>query len=76
MCAVEVDGERQFGDELLALQATCFDARQARRSAEAIDVIDDVAVVRQLLADKYGTSSPRPGLHRGDAPEVMTCGRR
>ncbi|WP_329057950.1 helix-turn-helix transcriptional regulator [Amycolatopsis sp. NBC_01480] len=43
---------RQVKRELLALQPTYFEARQARRSAEAIDVVDDVAVVRQLLADE------------------------
>jgi hypothetical protein len=43
---------RQVKRELLALQATYFEARQTRRSAEAIDVVDDVAMVRQLLADQ------------------------
>ncbi|MEV4603168.1 hypothetical protein AB0K15_37945 [Amycolatopsis sp. NPDC049253] len=37
--------------ELLALLPTYFEARQVRRQAEAIDVVEDVAMVRHLLAD-------------------------
>jgi DNA-binding CsgD family transcriptional regulator len=42
---------RQLKRELLALHPTYFEARQSRRSAEAIDVIEDVEMVRHLLAD-------------------------
>jgi DNA-binding CsgD family transcriptional regulator len=37
--------------EVQALLPTYFEARQERRAAEAIDVLDDVEMVRQMLAD-------------------------
>ncbi|GAA2553814.1 hypothetical protein GCM10010435_25270 [Winogradskya consettensis] len=38
--------------EVQALLPTYYEARQERRAAEAIDVIDDVDMVRHLLADQ------------------------
>jgi DNA-binding CsgD family transcriptional regulator len=42
----------QIRREMLALLPTYFEARQVRRQAEAIDVVEDVAMVRHLLADQ------------------------
>ncbi|MGW5876154.1 LuxR C-terminal-related transcriptional regulator [Nocardiopsis terrae] len=39
-------------DEILSLQATYFSARQARRSSEAFDVVEDVDLIRLLLSNE------------------------
>jgi len=78
---------RRLKRELLGLQPTYFEARQARRSAEAIDVIGDVVLVRQLLADQArrcerelhialpGSGLSEDGIKRGLALDLMMLGR-
>lgn len=38
--------------EMLSLLPTYFEARQSRRAAEAVDVIEDIDMVRHLLGDR------------------------
>ncbi|HTI23670.1 MAG TPA: helix-turn-helix transcriptional regulator [Kutzneria sp.] len=78
---------QQLKRELLALQPTYFEARQTRRRSEAIDVIDDVGMVRHLLADQArkcerelhiahpGSGMSEEGLSRSLALDLMMLDR-
>jgi DNA-binding CsgD family transcriptional regulator len=82
----EAEQQRVRG-ELLALLPSYFEARQVRRQAEAIDVIEDVGMVRHLLADQArrcqtevniahpGSGMGEEGLARSLALDLMTLDR-
>lgn len=73
--------------EVQALLPTYFEARQERRSAEAIDVVDDLEMVRHLLADQSrrarvelhiahpGSGMSDEGLARSLALDLMLLDR-
>jgi DNA-binding CsgD family transcriptional regulator len=77
----------QIRREMLALLPTYFEARQVRRQAEAIDVVEDVAMVRHLLADQArrcqrelhiahpGSGMADDGLSRSLALDLMMLER-
>ncbi|MCP2166885.1 regulatory protein, luxR family [Goodfellowiella coeruleoviolacea] len=73
--------------EMLSLLPTYFEARQSRRTAEAVDVIEDVDMVRHLLGDRArrvkhelciahpGSGMSEDGLARSLALDLMMLER-